>query len=67
VTFSVAQQLEEIERELALRRNVYPRMVVTHKMRQSVADFHMARLEAVRDTLKSLASGAVLDRIAEEG
>jgi hypothetical protein len=56
MTFSVAQQLEEIERELALRRSVYPRMIMTCKMRQSAADFHMARLEAARDTLKTLAS-----------
>lgn len=54
MVFSIAQQIEEVERELALRRGVYPRMVLTHKMRQSVADFHMTRLEAVRDTLMSL-------------
>jgi hypothetical protein len=48
-------------------------MVITHRMRQSVADFHMARLEAARDTLKTLASpktgigppDIVLDRITE--
>jgi hypothetical protein len=59
----------------AAARSVYPRMVVTHKMRQSVADFHMTRLEAVRDTLKTLASpeagigpsGAAPGKIAEEG
>ena len=48
---SLSQQIEEVEREIALRKNVYPRMVSSGKMRQSIADYHLARIEAVLATL----------------
>lgn len=51
---SLSQQIEEVERELALRANVYPRQVSSGKMRQSVADYHVKRLEAVLATLKHI-------------
>ena len=50
--FPLTQQIEEIEREIALRKNVYPRMVGSGKLRQGEADFHMARIESVLKTLK---------------
>lgn len=52
--FSLQAQLEEVDRELALRKRVYPHQVSTGKMRQSIADFHMDRMEAVRLTLEEL-------------
>jgi hypothetical protein len=52
--FSLAQQIEEVERELRLRRGVYEHQVMTGKMRKSVADYHMGRMQAVRETLKKL-------------
>ena len=55
--FSIAQQIEEIERELRMRQEVYPRMISKGKMKQSVADYHMARLAAVLTTLQNLATG----------
>lgn len=52
--FSLRQQLEEIERELALRERVYPTLIMKRSMRQSVADFHMGRMRAVAVTLQKL-------------
>jgi hypothetical protein len=51
---SLREQIEEVERELALRKRVYAGQVYTGKMRQSVADYHMNRMQAVRDTLTRL-------------
>ena len=52
--FSIDQQIEEVERELALRAKVYPRQVSSGTMRQSIADFHVARMQAVLTTLRWL-------------
>lgn len=48
---SLGQQIEEIERELQMRSGVFPGLVARGKMRQSVADLHKARMNAVLDTL----------------
>lgn len=45
------EQLAELGRELALRRNVYPMFVAKGRMEQSEADLHMMRLEAAIKTL----------------
>jgi hypothetical protein len=50
--FSIDQQIEEVELELKYRRDVYARLVSAHKMRQSIADYRTARMEAVLETLK---------------
>lgn len=50
--FSIQAQISEVERELALRRGVYPRLVQSKKMKQEVANYHMGRLAAVLQTLK---------------
>jgi hypothetical protein len=44
-------QIEEVDRELGLRRTVYAIEVARGKMRQSVADLHLQRMRAVRATL----------------
>ena len=54
MTISLAQQIEEIEREIKMRVGVYPRQVSSGKMRQSVADYHMERMKAVLRTLEWL-------------
>lgn len=56
---SIGAQIEEVEREIGLRKQVYPRQVSSGKMRQSVADMHLARMEAVLKTLRWLST---LDR-----
>jgi hypothetical protein len=48
---SLASQIAEVERELGQRKLVYPRLVASRCMRQSLADLQMAHLLAVRDTL----------------
>ena len=55
MTVSLAQQIEEVERELALRSRVYPGFIARGKMRQSLADYHMTRMRAVLQTLQRLA------------
>lgn len=50
-TISIHSQILEADRELALRRTVYPRQVGAGKMRQSEADLLIARMEAIRETL----------------
>jgi hypothetical protein len=49
--FSLNQQIDEIDRELEQRRDVYPRLVATRKLRESHAKFQTERLEAARATL----------------
>ena len=49
---SLNQQIEEIERELTMRRSVYPRWVSAGKIRKGEADYQIARMEAVKATLE---------------
>ncbi len=57
---SLGAQLEEIDRELALRRKVYPRLVATREIRESLANLQMERLEGVRRTLAWLQANEIL-------
>lgn len=47
--FSMHEKLKEIERELAQRRRVYPRLIDSGKMSRAAADRQTAVLEAIRD------------------
>lgn len=49
---SLAQQISEVQRELALRSQTYPKFVAQKKMRQGEADLHTARMHAVLKTLE---------------
>lgn len=51
---SINAQIEEIDREITLRRQVYPRLVRKREMRESVGDMHIERMEAARTTLQWL-------------
>ena len=51
---SLSQQIDEVNRELAERKRVYSHLVATRKLRQSVADFQTARMQAVLATLEWL-------------
>lgn len=48
---SLSAQIAEVDRELAMRREVYPMAVARKKLRQSHADYQVEQLEAVRATL----------------
>jgi ribosomal protein S6 len=51
---SIEAQIAEIEREISLRKRVYPHLVMAKKMKKEVADIHLSRMEDVLETLKSL-------------
>lgn len=48
---SIIGQITEIDREIAIRRQVYPRRVHEGKMRQEEVTMLMDRILAVRETL----------------
>ena len=49
---SIDQQIAEVERELLLRRKVYPDQVKAGKLRQGEADLCLNRMQAVLGTLR---------------
>ena len=51
---SLIAQIQEVEREIGMRKDIYPRLVKTRKLRQSEADYYMERMEAVLVTLQWL-------------
>lgn len=48
----LSEQIAEVERELGLRRSVYPRLIDQKKMSERAAELHMKRLEAALATLR---------------
>lgn len=58
------EQIAEVRRELALRKNVYPKRVSSRDMRQSEADHLTARMNAVLTTLTWLEENAAAVRMA---
>jgi len=56
---SINQQIDEVERELLYRQDVYARLVSSGKLRQSVADFQLDRMKAVLKTLQWLQTNEV--------
>lgn len=48
------QQIAEVNREIAMRRRVYPRLVASGKMTQEQADQRIAAMHAVHTTLSNL-------------
>jgi hypothetical protein len=47
-------QIKSVEREIAMRKAVYPTRVAAKKMKQETADHELAAMEAVLGTLKRL-------------
>ena len=50
-------QIEEVEREIAMRQHVYPRCVADGKMKQAAADRALELMRAVRNTLRTISTG----------
>lgn len=50
----IADQIAAVERELEMRRRVYPRWVANGKMKQGTADEEIRRMEAVLATLEGV-------------
>jgi hypothetical protein len=53
---SIEQQIQAAERELSMRRRVYPRRVDDGKMTPEKSAHEIAAMEAIIETLKGLAS-----------
>ena len=51
---TLGMQISAVEREIAMRRQVYPKLVGQGKMKQATADLQIAAMEAVLATLKGL-------------
>lgn len=51
----IATQVACVEREIELRKRVYPRWVESGRLKQEKADEEIRRMEAVRDSLVRLA------------
>lgn len=54
MTFTIGVQIDIVRREIAKRRDVYGRLVSRGTMRQSVADYEVAGMEAVLATLERI-------------
>lgn len=54
---SLDRQIECVEREIDMRRRVYPRWVAAGKMQQAKADNEIAVMEAVAATLRMVKAG----------
>ena len=52
VVVSLNEQIDEIKRELKQRERVYPRMIAQGKLRQAIAEYQMARMQAALATVE---------------
>lgn len=53
---TLAEQIAELERELALRRRVYPEFIARKRLSARAAELQIARIEAAIATLTRLAA-----------
>lgn len=53
MTVTLEQQLSAVAREIAMRRNVYPKWVAARKMKPEKAEAELAAMEAVIATLNA--------------
>lgn len=51
MTVSLTSQIAAVQREIAQRAKVYPRLVAKGQMRQAEAELHIKHMEAVLKTL----------------
>jgi hypothetical protein len=54
MAISYGEQLACVERELTMRRRVYPRWIEAGKMTKAKADAEIRAMEAVAETLRGL-------------
>ncbi|WP_341990329.1 hypothetical protein [Azorhizobium sp. AG788] len=60
--FTLSQQMEEVQFELDRRASEYPRQIASRKLGRSVAQYHVDRLTAARDSLSWLHDNLALIR-----
>ncbi len=58
VRVRLRDQIAAVQREIGMRRTVYPRRVQSGQMKQAAADREIAAMEAVLDTLREVEAGA---------
>ncbi len=51
---TIEEQIASVEREIAMRKRVYPRWCEQNRMSTQKADHEIACMEAVLDTLKGV-------------
>lgn len=51
---TIDQQIASVRRELAMRKNAYPKWVANGRMKQEAADKELAAMQAVHDSLTGL-------------
>lgn len=54
--FTAQEKLDAVERELTMRRRVYPNRVACHRMTQRFADQQIALFEAIAADLREYAA-----------
>jgi len=54
MSVSLPDQVACVRRELSLRQRVYPRLIAQKSMTQAWADFQLAAMQAVLQTLEEL-------------
>lgn len=66
---SLVAQIAEVQREIDMRRSVYPGLVARGRMRESEADLCISRMRDVLATLQWLArtERLIKQRLAEDG
>ena len=69
VEMTLAVQIKAVEREIAMRKAVYPKRVATKAMKPETAAHEIAAMEAVLKTLRSLEqiNGGDDERTANNG
>lgn len=55
--FTAAEKREAVQREITLRKRVYPRRVEAGHMTQSGADYQIKIFEAIRDDYAKMEAG----------
>ena len=57
-TISLDQQIASVKREIAMRKNAYPRFISNGKMRQGEADHEIAAMTAALHSLMKIKEAA---------
>lgn len=57
---TVREMVESVDREIMMRKTVYPRMIKEKKMTAEKADYEIRVMEAVRICLKTMPSEAAM-------
>lgn len=55
---SIGEQITEVQREIAKRASVYPRLIEAGKLSREKADRHIENMQAVLATLQNVARRA---------